>query len=140
VEIGQGRPEESVFFEQSQLRSDDVGVQVAEGDRVPLPFEMQQVCVQLDRVVGDDQVCGKVSSTSWRDVNSAGSLTQMFFRLDTVETGDGHRLDGGEVDQVPVVEQLIDDLTGLVYLEFTEFLDGIEVLGVEGPKAGSVEI
>jgi hypothetical protein len=64
----------------------------------------------------------------------------MFLRLGTVETGDGHHLDGGGVDQIPVVEQLIDDLTGLVYLKFTEFLDGIEVLGIEGPKAGSVEI
>ncbi len=64
----------------------------------------------------------------------------MFLRLGTVETGDGHRLEGGGVDQVPVVEQLIDDIAGLVYFKFTEFLDGIEVLGVKGPKAGSVEI
>ncbi len=64
MEIGQGTPEESVFFEQSRLRSDDTAVQVAEGDRVPLPFEMQQVCVQLDRDVGNDQVSGKMSSTS----------------------------------------------------------------------------
>ncbi len=64
----------------------------------------------------------------------------MFLRLSTVETGDGHCLDGGRIDQVPVVEQLIDDLASLVYFEFTESLDGIEVLGIEGPKAGSVEV
>ena len=64
----------------------------------------------------------------------------MFLRLGTVETGDGHCLDGGGVDQVPVVEQLIDDLTRLVYFQLTESLDGIEVLGIEGTKAGSVEV
>ncbi len=44
--------------------------------------------------------------TSWRNVNSTSSLGEMFFGLCTIETRDGNRLDGGGVDQVPIVEQL----------------------------------
>ncbi len=79
-------------------------------------------------------------STSWRDLNSTGSLGEMFFRLGAVETGDRDHLDGGGVNQIPIVEQLIYDFASLVDLEFAQLLDGLEVLGVKRSKAGGVQV
>ncbi len=81
-----------------------------------------------------------MGSTSGRDINSAGSLGEMFFRLGAIETGDGDCLDEGRVDQIPIVEQLIYDFASLVDLEFAQLLDGLEVLGVKRSKAGGVQV
>jgi hypothetical protein len=64
----------------------------------------------------------------------------MFFRLGAVETVDRNRLDGGRVHQIPIVEQLIYDFASLVDLEFAQFLDGLEVLGVKRSEAGGVQV
>jgi hypothetical protein len=81
-----------------------------------------------------------MGSTSWRNINSAGSLGEMFFRLGAVETGDGICLDGGRVNQIPIVEQLIYNFASLVDLEFTQLLDGLKVLGVKRSEAGGVQV
>ncbi len=64
----------------------------------------------------------------------------MFFRLGAVETGDGICLDGGRVNQIPIVEQLIYNFASLVDLEFTQLLDGLKVLGVKRSEAGGVQV
>jgi hypothetical protein len=54
----------------------------------------------------------------------------MFLGLSIISAGDGNSLNGGRIYQVPIVEQLVYDFTGLVDFEFTQFLDGLKVLSI----------
>ena len=85
------------------------------------------------------EMMSQVSPTSGGDVNPVGALEDVLFRLGAILTGDGSRLRGSREDEVPVVEELMDDLAGLVDFQVAEFLDSLEVLDVERTETCAVE-
>ncbi len=72
-----------------------------------------------------------MGATSRRDVNSAGTFGDVPLGLSSVETGDRYGLRGWSVNQIPIIEQLVDDPSSSMNLQSTEPFDCIEILHVQ---------
>ncbi len=81
-----------------------------------------------------------MGATSRRDVNLAGSFRDVPLRLSPVETGDRYGLRGWSINQIPIIEQLVDDLSSSMNLQSTEAFDGVEILHVKGSLTGGVQV
>ncbi len=101
---------------------------------------MQEIGFQLHRNVRDDEVGVKMGTTSRRDVNLAGTFGDGPLGLSSVETGDRYGLRRWSVNQIPIIDQLVDDLSSSMNLQSTESFDGVEVLHVQRSQAGGVQV
>jgi hypothetical protein len=75
-----------------------------------------------------------------RDVNFAGTFREVPLGLSSVETGDRYGLRGWSVNQIPIIEQLVDDLSSSMNLQGTEPFDCVEILHVQRSQAGGVQV
>ena len=82
----------------------------------------------------------KMCLATGRNVELVDTLSKVLFRGRSITAGDGDGLGRGRIGQEPISGKLMNNLTSLVYLEGTQPLNSLEVLGVEGSKTGTVEM
>jgi hypothetical protein len=101
---------------------------------------MQEIGFQLYQDVGDDEMRIQMSTTSRRNVNLTGAFGDVPLGLCSIETGNRYGLRRWSINQIPVVEQLVDDLSSSVDLQSTESFDGVEVLHIQRSQTGGVQV
>jgi len=98
-----------------------------EGDWIPVPFVVDDLAVQADRVVGGDQVSSKGALTSWRNDQLLRSRVHMQLRMSLVTTLQVDQSGLRQSDNEAAFLELVDVLLHRDHLERAQALGLFEL-------------
>ncbi len=110
-----------------------------QGERVPVPLEVNDLTVQPDRKIGSHEMLGEECLAAWGNTDLLGSLGEVELRMRSVVTHHVHVPGFRGIDQEEPLLHLIHLFAHGYHLELAQVLDGLKLLHVQGTKAGVVE-